>query len=265
MTPAALPRPSGRPVSASVRASALACGAAVVAFAAGAGVPGTAASPAPGAAGGFPGGTPAGSEATEAGGQDARAILRRAERRYRELSSLRATFRESVRVPLLERERSGRGTWYQKGRSLFKLDYHEPPDDVVVSDGTHVWTYYPSSQPGQVTRTALERSDRGREMVDLMGRIFREARSGYSARHAGRETVAGVETHHVVLEPTGDAPYREVRLWIGVGDRLVRRFQVTEENRTVRTVTLSDLEPNAAVPDSVFHFEVPEGAEVFSG
>lgn len=196
---------------------------------------------------------------------DARAVLRRAQERYRSLESLRAEFRERVQVPLLGRERSGRGTWYQKGRGLFKLDYGEPPRDVVVSDGTHVWTYYPSSQPGQVTRTALEKSARGREMVDLMGRIFREAEQGYRAEYAGRESVEGTETHHVVLRPTGDAPYRRVELWIAPKDHLVRKFDVTEENETVRTVTLTDLQPNAEIPDSVFQFEVPEGAEVFSG
>ena len=196
---------------------------------------------------------------------DPRAVLRRAQERYRSLESLRAEFRERVQVPLLNRERSGSGTWYQKGRGLFKLDYSEPPEDVVVSDGTHVWTYYPSTQPGQVTRTALEKSARGREMVDLMGRIFREARQGYRAEYAGRESVGGVETHHVVLTPTGEAPYRRVELWIAPADHLVRKFDVTEENETVRTVTLTDLQPDAEIPDSVFRFEVPEGAEVFSG
>lgn len=196
---------------------------------------------------------------------DPRAVLRRAQERYRSLRSLRAEFRERVQVPLLDRERSGRGTWYQKGRSLFKLDYSEPAEDVVVSDGSHVWTYYPSSQPGQVTRTALDESDRGREMVDLMGRIFREARQGYRAEYAGRETLDGVDTHHVVLTPTGEAPYSRVELWIAPEDHLVRKFDVTEENETVRTVTLTDLEPNAQIADSVFRFDVPEGAEVFSG
>ena len=196
---------------------------------------------------------------------DARAVLERAQERYRSLRSLRAEFRETVSVPLLDRERSGVGTWYQKGRGLFKLDYSEPPEDVIVSDGNHVWTYYPSSQPGQVTRTALEKSTRGREMVDLMGRIFREAQEGYRAEYAGRETVSGVETHRVVLTPTGEAPYRRVELWIAPDDDLVRKFDVTEENETVRTFTLTDLEPNAEIPDSVFEFAVPEGAEVFSG
>lgn len=214
---------------------------------------------------GGPGAPPGEAAPSSQSSPDPRAVLRRAQERYRSLESLRAEFRERVQVPLLNRERSGRGTWYQKGRSLFKLDYAEPPEDVVVSDGTHVWTYYPSSQPGQVTRTALEKSDRGREMVDLMGRIFREARQGYRAEYAGRETLDGVDTHHVVLTPTGEAPYRRVELWIAPEDHLVRKFDVTEENETVRTVTLTDLEPNARIADSVFRFEVPEGAEVFSG
>lgn len=212
-------------------------------------------------------GDAAGPEADTTGARppDPRVVLRRAQERYRSLRTLKANFRERVQVSLLGRERSGRGTWYQKGRGLFKLDYSEPPEDVIVSDGTHVWTYYPSSQPGQVTRTALEKSARGREMVDLMGRIFREARQGYRAEYAGRETVGGVETHHVVLTPTGEAPYRSVELWIAPEDHLVRKFDVTEENETVRTVTLTDLQPDAEIPDSVFQFEVPEGAEVFSG
>lgn len=204
-------------------------------------------------------------DTTEIGSLDPREILRRARERYGTLESLRAQFRERVQVPLLDRDRSGRGTWYQKGRGLFKLDYAEPPEDVIVSDGTHVWTYYPSSQPGQVTRAALEQSDRGREMVDLMGRIFREARQGYEAEYVGLESAGGVETHHVVLTPTGEAPYRRVELWISPEDDLVRRFEVTEENETVRTVTLTDPEPDAQIPDSVFRFEVPEGVEVFSG
>lgn len=212
-----------------------------------------------------PGAADRAADTTEIGSLDPREVLRRARERYASLESLRAQFRERVQVPLLDRDRNGRGTWYQKGRGLFKLDYDEPPEDLIVSDGTHVWTYYPSSQPGQVTRAALEQSDRGREMVDLMGRIFREARRGYEAEYAGQESAAGVETHHVVLTPTGEAPYRRVELWISPEDDLVRRFEVTEENETVRTVTLTDPEPDADIPDSIFRFEVPEGAEVFSG
>ena len=41
--------------------------------------------------------------------------------------------------------------------------------------------------------------------------------------------------------------------------------EIVEINDTVRTVTLTSLEPNAPLPDSLFRFTPPPGAEVFEG
>lgn len=196
---------------------------------------------------------------------DVREFLRRAERRYGELESLRARFHQGVEVTLLDRRREGEGTWYQKGRGRFKMEFEEPPGDVIVADGSHVWLYYPSTHPGQVIRSEIEASTTGRGMVDLQGRIFEEARHGYSARDGGTMEVSGVTARLVILTPTGPSPYRRVRVWVGTDDLLVRKFEITEENETVRTVRLWSLEPDATIPDSVFDFEVPPGVEVFGG
>lgn len=232
---------------------------------------------APGAGPAVPEAGPAASEAgpvvpfaqIHADTPDVRRLLARARARYGELESLRARFHQTVEVTLLDRRRQGEGTWYQKGRGRFKMDFTDPSGDVIVADGTHVWLYYPSTHPGQVIRSEIEASATGRGMVDLQGRIFEEARRGYEARDGGTEAIAGVETRLVVLTPSGDATdasqYRRVRVWVGTEDLLVRKFEITEENETVRTVQLRDLEPDAAIPDSVFDFQVPPGVEVFGG
>jgi len=46
---------------------------------------------------------------------------------------------------------------------------------------------------------------------------------------------------------------------------LVRRFEILEENETVRTVILDELRPNSSIADSVFEFVPPEGTDVFEG
>lgn len=200
-------------------------------------------------------------------GGDVRALLARAEARYDSLRSLQASFEQVVEVPLLDQKREGHGTWYQEGRARFRMDFSEPPHDLIVADGTHLWLYYPSTNPGQVVRTSLEGDPTGTAMVDLEGRIFRQARTGFDATLAGREKVAGVATCRIdlVAQPGAETTYRKVRVWVGAGDFLVRRFEITEENETVRTVTLSDLRPDAAIPDSLFTFHVPTGVDVFSG
>lgn len=209
---------------------------------------------------------PAGTTASSCGG-DVRALLARAEARYDSLHSLEASFEQVLEVPLLDQKREGRGTWYQEGRARFRMDFSDPPHDLIVADGTHLWLYYPSTNPGQVVRTTLEGDPTGAAMVDLEGRIFRQARTGFDATPGGREDVGGVATCRVDLvpQPGAETTYRKVRVWVGARDLLVRRFEITEENETVRTVTLSDLRPDAAIPDSLFTFHAPAGVDVFSG
>ncbi len=192
-------------------------------------------------------------------------ILARAESAYASLRSLRANFEQEVHVPLLERRRHGTGIWYQKGRSRFKMEFEEPPEDVIVADGVHLWLYYPSTNPKQVIRRSLEAETTSAGTADVLARILSEARTGYAATYGAEETVAGVQTHRIDLRPLGRSPYRRVRVWIAQADHLVRRFEIVEENETVRTVTLRDLEPNAPIPDDTFHFRPPADADVFAG
>ena len=56
-----------------------------------------------------------------------------------------------------------------------------------------------------------------------------------------------------------------VRVWVDRQSFLVRRFEILEENETIRTVILDELQPNAPIPDSVFQFVPPADADVFEG
>ncbi len=199
------------------------------------------------------------------GAPDVRDLLGRAEARYDALSSLRAEFDQKIEIPLLGRERSGTGRWYQKGRGRFKMEFTEPAGDVIVADGASLWLYYPSTHPGQVIRSTIDANVTGAGMADLQGRIFEQAAAGYDAELIGREDVEGRPAWLVALTPRGDSPYRRVRVWIDTQDLLVRRFEIVEENETIRTVVLRDLRPDAPIDDGVFAFVPPPGADVFEG
>ncbi len=198
---------------------------------------------------------------------DVHSLLARAEARYDSLKSLRATFEQTIEVPLLDQSHHGHGTWYQEGRARFRMDFIEPEGDRIVADGSHLWLYYPSTNPGQVVRTTLEGDPTGVAMVDLEGRIFREARTGYEAEPGGAVTVDDRTTCLVTLTPQRpeSTTYRKVRVWVDATSLLVRRFEITEENGTVRTVTLDHLHPDVAIADSLFQFTPPPGVDVFSG
>lgn len=199
------------------------------------------------------------------GSADVQVLLDRAQEAYDGLASMRAGFQQTIEIPLLGRRREGSGTWYQKGPGRFKMDFADPDGDVIVADGTHLWLYYPSTHPGQVIRSAIDANVTGAGMVDLQGRIFAEADSGYTAVLEGAEDVKGHSTWRIELTPMGESPYRRVRVWVDRDSYLVRRFEILEENETIRTVILYDLEPNVPIADSVFRFVPPEGTDVFEG
>ena len=204
-------------------------------------------------------------QGSDSGAPDVRVLLDRAEKVYDGLASMRAAFEQTIEIPLLGRRRDGSGTWYQKGPGRFKMDFTDPEDDVIVADGQYLWLYYPSTHPGQVIRSAIDANVTGAGMVDLQGRIFEEADTGYDAVLQGLEDVKGHATWRIVLTPTGESPYRTVRVWVDEDSFLVRRFEILEENETVRTVILDELQPNSSIADSVFEFVPPEGTDVFEG
>jgi outer membrane lipoprotein carrier protein len=212
--------------------------------------------------------TPDGLEAQDGavlGTPDVGILIERARSVYSALPSLRASFEQTIDVTLLGRKRTGTGMWYQKGRGRFKMDFADPEGDVIVADGSHLWLYYPSTHPGQIIRSAIEANVTGSGMVDLQGRIFEEAAEGYDAVLEGLEEVRGYPTWLITMTPTGDSPYRRVRVWIDHTTHLVRKFEILEQNETLRTVILWDLEPRHLIPDSVFTFVPPPGADVFEG
>ena len=194
---------------------------------------------------------------------DVDSLLASADVKYARLGSLRAEFVQHIDVPLLNRSKEGRGVWSQRGRGNFRMDFDDPPGDILIADGTCLWQFEPSVRPGQVVSSAL---GYGVEVgsVDILGRLLSEARINYMGSYIGMEDVAGVSTHLVSLTPKGSSRYFNVIVWIAHSDGFVRRFQIQEENETVRTVTLSNLEPEVALADSLFRFIRPPDATIFS-
>ncbi len=56
-----------------------------------------------------------------------------------------------------------------------------------------------------------------------------------------------------------------MRVWVDAENYLVRKFEIIEENETVRTVELGRLEPDAPIPDWYFQFDAPPNVDLFQG
>lgn len=188
-------------------------------------------------------------------------ILAEAAEAYRRATTLQSEFVQKIEIPALEREREGRGIVYQKKPNYFLMKFDEPEGDIVVADGEWFWMYYPSAQPDQVVRTAIDRTAEG---ATLGGQFLVNPTERYVATYVGRDLVGGRPAYLLSLVPKFDAPYTLVRVWIDARDYLVRKFEVHEENETVRTITLSNVKAGIDLPETLFQFSPPKGVEVFT-
>ena len=189
------------------------------------------------------------------------AILLKASNAYQQLTALKSEFVQRIEIPALERTEEGRGIVYQRKPHYFLMKFEEPKGDIVVADGNWFWMYYPSAHPDQVVRTAIDRSAEG---ANLGGQFVVNPTERYVPTYVKIENVGDRPAHLISLVPKFDAPYTLVRVWVDARDYLVRKFEVHEENDTVRTLTLSNVAAGVDLPESLFQFSPPEGVEVFT-
>jgi outer membrane lipoprotein carrier protein len=186
-------------------------------------------------------------------GTEANDILERAERAYAAVRSMEADFVQEVYVPLLETTKQSRGRIFHRVPDRFLMRFTEPQGDVIVADGTYAWAYYPSIDARQVMRSRLAA---GGQQVDLQKEFLSNATERYEATRTGGESVGGRSAHALTLVPRG-------RIWVDTQDYLVRRFEIVEQNESVRRLEMSNLRSNTDLSDDLFRFTPPAGADVF--
>jgi outer membrane lipoprotein carrier protein len=192
-------------------------------------------------------------------GQDAEAIADRADRALAALESLQADFVQRAVNPILEKTEIGHGTLYYRAPGRYRIDYRYPAGDVVVDDGTWIWVYLPSSQPGQVIRQPADGAGGANPLTYL-----RDLRALYEAALAGSETISGEVSDHLTLSPaSADAPFTDVDVWVGRDSGLVRQVRTRTPDGIEKSYTFTTLRRGASVPDSRFRFSPPRGVEVY--
>jgi len=188
-------------------------------------------------------------------------VLEGASARYHAAKAVCADFTQTLSVPLLGQENHGSGRLCQEQPDLFAMRFDDPAGDVVVMDGTYVWIYYKSSDPKTVIRLPVADAPGG---FDLHREFLENPAEKYEISYEGTEKVDGRETDRIRLVPRAPASYQTAVVWIDVGDHLLRRVKLEEENESVRTVTLSEVTFDPRIPEGWFTFTPPSGVQIIS-
>jgi outer membrane lipoprotein carrier protein len=217
---------------------------------------------APGAAGG--GSAPSPGAGAEGGAQpahpsaDGAAILRRASAAYENVRSLQADFVMNFENPLLRQRLTSRGTLYQRQPDRIALRFSDPAGDLILGDGQYFYMYQPSNNPDQYFRQPAAAA--GETGVNLQAQFVGNPVERFNFTLEGTESVGGRGAHVLNLVPRQRADYRSLKVWIDDRDSLVRRFELTEHNGSIRRFDLQNMQVNPTIPDAVFRFTPPPGA-----
>jgi len=197
-------------------------------------------------------------EASVPAQEDGNAILQRAAAAYRNVRSMRADFTQVQQNPLLRREITSRGTFFQQQPDKFLMRFSEPAGDVVVGDGQYFWVYYPSHDAKQVIRLPASVG----QGVDLQSQFIGDPTKRFRHTLHGKEEVGGRRASVLTLVPTEPAGYRSLKVWIDDEDSLIRRFVLTNDNGVVQNFSLSNLQVNPKLDPAIFRFTPPAGATI---
>ena len=181
-------------------------------------------------------------------------LARRVDDHYNHLQSLKAEFSEDYDGLGMHRSESGTMLLRKPGR--MRWEYHSTAGKVFVLDGKYAWFYAPGDT--QVQRLAATQLDDLRSPLRfLLGhtRIESELQAlTLAVGPAGSYTLSG--------QPKGQQK-RIARLSLTVTTSgVITAISIEEADGATTRFKFSDETPNAAIPESAFHFVAPAGIPV---
>lgn len=189
-------------------------------------------------------------------------ILDHAVSAWSKVKTARASFEQTVTNSLTGSSANARGDFQQQRPNRLAIRFTDPPGDRIVSDGSSVWVYLPSSLPGQVVKRSA--TDGTALPLDITGEFLTDPRAKYDVSAAGSGTGAGHAAHALLLTPKAgvQAPFTKATIWVDDDDGLIRQFEVEEQSGVTRRVRITSLDLNVPVDRGAFEFTPPHGVKV---
>jgi len=204
---------------------------------------------------------PAAAQATA--GADA--LIARASATYKAARTATANFEQTLTNPLTGSASVSRGVLRRQAPDKYAFVFANPEGDRLVADGSFLWIYTPSTTPGQVIK--LPAREVGAGMLDPGAQFFDAPRTRFDIADGGRVTLSGTPAHLLTLTPkaNSDAPFTNAKVWLDPTDGTLRQFETMDGMGVKRTIRLTNLKVNVAIPGDAFNFTPPDGVRVVDG
>ncbi len=181
-------------------------------------------------------------------------VLDRLQRHYRDTNSFSAKFIEEITtVGAPKRQRMGLVSFRKPGR--MRWEFAAPEVQTIVSDGDMLYSYDPDLN--QVVQTPLKdaiKSSSATSFLLGMGNINRDFKAAF----------ANSTPSDGLIQLLLDAKAGGYKIEIGLDPKSYNlvTLRLTDQLGDVTKVDFSDIHNNVELPDSIFAFKAPAGADI---
>ncbi|MEQ1878518.1 MAG: outer membrane lipoprotein carrier protein LolA, partial [Bdellovibrionia bacterium] len=184
------------------------------------------------------------------------------EKRYAAAKSVKMAVKKSLILSVLERTDVYDGLFFLSGTEKLRLEFEKPVKSVAVVNGKDFWVIeYPPEDVDDKVRvlksTLGEKSQSQILVTSLMGR-------GRILDHFAVESKKKKDGKIVFkMKATGDnSEIKNLELVLSEGDRLINEINYEDELENKTKFEFSNIEFDSDVPDKLFKYSPPKGAEI---
>ncbi len=183
------------------------------------------------------------------------ALLKGVETRYNSAKTLQVLFKEDS-TALGQPHRSESGTLTLSGPGLMRWDYDKPKGKVWVSDGKQHYMWLPDENRVELEKIKESDDLRG-PIAFLLGKLhFEKEFRNLQSHPEGNGNVL------VTADPKSDTlPFSHVEFLVGPDDSILE-LKVTGTDKSLLAYHFDQEKRDVPVDPKIFHFKIPEGAEV---
>jgi chaperone LolA len=186
-------------------------------------------------------------------GDEAASLLKQMEKKYDGIKDAAVKFTQHVSYGVTKAEQSFSGKLRMKKGNKYRVELE---DQVIVTDGTSVWSFTKSNH--QVVIDRYKEDPRSFSPDKVLVNVPQR----YSATILGKEKVQGTETTILKLIPIDPKSHMQwMKIWVD-DDRMMKQIQILEISDNVTTYSIEAMTVNAGIADSEFKFTAPNDVEV---
>ena len=192
-------------------------------------------------------------------GSSATETARAVQQRYDRVTDFTADFTHIYQGGVLKKKATEKGTVQIRKPGRMRWDYTSPEKKEFVSDGRMIYSYIPADK--QVVRSAVPPDNEATTAVLFLagkGNLTRDFNVSYAEGNAS-------DTWALRLEPKQkQREYDWLVLEVDRASLQIRGLTAADQQGGRSTFQFTNYRENTGIPDSVFVFKIPKGADVIT-